>query len=161
MQGNAEKEIAQLTHLRDALFQSKQDYWAKQVDVQRQAAIAWQTWAKGNSSQAVDLMRNAVSMEESTYKHPAAPGQLLPARELLGDLLMVSNQPSLALAEYEEALRASPNRFNSLYGAARSAELAGVASKAAAYYRQLLDISKAADSDRKELRQAKLFLARK
>jgi tetratricopeptide (TPR) repeat protein len=155
---NAEGEIAQLTQLRDTLLRSKQDYWAKQVDIQREAALAWVSWAKGNNAQAIELMRSAVTLEESTYKHPAAPGQLLPARELLGDLLMARNLPDEALVEYEASLRANPNRFNSLYGAARSAEMTGMASKAAAHYRQLLDMSKAADGERKELRHAKLFL---
>jgi tetratricopeptide (TPR) repeat protein len=158
--GNVEKEVVQLTQIRDALLQAKQDYWAKQVDVQRLTAQAWLAWAKKDSSQAIELMRSAVAVEESTYKHPITPGQLLPARELLGDLLMATNQPSLALAEYEAALRTNPNRFNSLYGAARSAELAGISSKATAYYRQLLDISKAAEVERQEISHAKLFLAR-
>ena len=155
---NAEAEVAQLTQLRDTLLQSKQDYWAKQVDIQREAAFAWVSWAKGNGAQAIERMRSAVALEESTYKHPAAPGWLLPARELLGDLLMASDLPNQALVEYEASLRTNPNRFNSLYGAAHSAEVTGMASKAAAHYRQLLEISKTADGERTDLRHATLFL---
>ena len=157
--GEAEKEIAQITQIRDALVQSKQDYWAKQVEVQRQSAQAWLTWAAGDTAQAVEQMRSAAALEESTYKHPITPGQLLPARELMGDLLMAIGQPGPALAEYEVSLRSNPNRFNGIFGAARSAELAGFGSKAADYYRKLLDLGQTAESERKEIRQAKLFLS--
>jgi hypothetical protein len=155
---SAEAEVAQLTQLRDTLLKSKQDYWAKQVDIQRETALAWVSWAKGNGTQAIELMRGAVALEESTYKHPAAPGWLLPARELLGDLLMALRLPDRALIEYEASLRTNPKRFNGLYGAAQSAEATGVAGKAAAHYRELLDISKGADGERDELRRATLFL---
>ena len=158
---NADKEVMQLTQLRDTFLQSKQDYWAKQVDIQRAAALALVSWAKGDGAQAIELMRSAVTLEESTYKHPVAPGWLLPARELLADLLMASNLPDQALVEYEASLHANPNRFNSLYGAARSAEMTGMASKAAAYFRSLLDMSKAADAEREELRHARLFVTSK
>lgn len=156
---DAEEEVGKLTQIRDALLQAKQDYWAKQVDVQVQTAEAWLAWATGNAARALELMGAAVTLEESTYKHPITPGQLLPARELLGDLLMEVGQPRRALAEYETTLRLNPNRFNGLYGAARSAELSGMPDKAALYYRKLLDLCKAADGERQEVLQAKLFLS--
>ena len=156
-----EKEIARLAQNRDWLLQAKQDYWAKQVDIQRLTAEAWMAWAKGDSTKAVDTMRNAVDLEESTYKHPITPGQLIPARELLGDLLLEVGKPRDALTEYETSLRLNPNRFNGLYGAARAAELFGAADKAAQYFHQLLDISGAADVERQEVRHAKKFLSSK
>ena len=58
-----------------------------------------------------------------TGKHPVTPGPPLPARELLGDMLLEIGRPAEALAAYEASLREAPNRFNSLYGAARAAEL--------------------------------------
>jgi tetratricopeptide (TPR) repeat protein len=157
--GEAEKEIAEITRIRDALVQSKQDYWAKQVEVQRQSAQAWLAWAAGDTAQAVEQMRSAAVLEESTYKHPITPGQLLPARELMGDLLLAIGQPGPALAEYEASLRANPNRFNGIFGAARSAELAGFGSKAADYYRKLLELAQTAESERNQIRQARLFLS--
>ena len=156
---DGENDVEQLTQIRDALLQAKQDYWAKQVELQRQTAQAWLAWATGDTAQAMELMHSAVALEESTYKHPITPGQLLPARELMGDLLMQAGQPAQALAEYEASLRLNPNRFNGLYGAARAAELAGITGKAAMYYRQLLDICVAADGERQEIRHARVFLA--
>jgi hypothetical protein len=51
----------------------------------------------------------------------------------------------------------SPNRFNSLYGAARAAELAGEKTKAAFYYQKLIDIT-TADTKRAHLQSAKKFM---
>ena len=158
---NARKDIEKLTALRDALQKAKQDYWAKQVDIQRQQADAWLAHAEGNPEEALKRMRAAAELEDSTYKHPVTPGQLVPAHELLGDLLLELRQPAQALAEFEIALRVTPNRFNGIYGAARAAELAGDRDKAKDYYAQLLALSKNADGQRPELSQAKAFLASK
>jgi len=77
---------------------------------------------------------------------------------LLGDLLLEENQPGQALAAYEASLQFAPNRFNSLSGAGRAAELAGARSKAETYYRQLLIMCKNTESERPELHSAKSFL---
>src|SRR6266403_1005161 len=79
----------------------------------------------------------AISLEETT---PASlfPAPLLAGNEQLGDLLLEQNQPEQALAAYEASLQVAPNRFNSLSGAGRAAELAGARSKAETYYGQLL-----------------------
>jgi tetratricopeptide (TPR) repeat protein len=127
--------------------------------VQRETAQAWLAWAQGNSDEAVKLMRAAADLEDTTYKHPITPGQLLPARELLGDLLLEVNQPAQALVAYEASLKLTPNRFNGIYGAAQAAELSGDRTKAAAYYKQLLAACEKADTDRQEVQRARLFLA--
>jgi len=54
-----------------------------------------------------------------------------------------------------------PNRFNSLYGAGRAAELAGNSEKAKSYYSKLVQLSTKADSDRPGIKQAKMSLAKK
>jgi tetratricopeptide (TPR) repeat protein len=77
---------------------------------------------------------------------------------LLGDLLLQIERPMEALAEYETALKRSPNRFNSLYGAGRAAELAGQKKKAASYYQKLLKISAQADTERPTQQHARRFL---
>ena len=88
------------------------------------------------------------------------PGPIVPARELLGELLLDLQQPAQALVEFEAALRSSPNRFNSLYGVARSAELSGDRDKARGRYAQLVALCEKADTERPELQRAKAFLAR-
>jgi tetratricopeptide (TPR) repeat protein len=155
----AQKDIDKLAEIRDALSTAKQDYWAKQVEIQRQTAVAWVTLAKGENKEAVKLMRAAADLEDSTYKNPVMPAYILPARELLGDMLLELYQPALALTEYETSLRAVPNRFNGLYGAARAAQSSRDQQKAKQYYTELLRISSKADSDRPELKRAQAYLA--
>jgi Tfp pilus assembly protein PilF len=79
----------------------------------------------------------------------------------LGDLLLEQHQPALALKEYETSLESTPNRLRGLYGAAKAAEGAGQPEKAASYFRKLAELTKDADTDRMEIREAKAFLARK
>ena len=54
----------------------------------------------------------------------------LPAREMLGDMLMELKRPKEALVEYKVALMLSPNRLNGLYGAGRAAETLGMKKEA-------------------------------
>ena len=96
--------------------------WTNQVESARLAAAAWLAYAEGQKDEAVKMARAAAQLEEKTGKHPVTPGAPLPARELLGDMLLEMGQPAEALAAYEASLREAPNRFNSLYGAARAAE---------------------------------------
>lgn len=156
---DAEKEIAQLSRTHDELLKAKQDYWAKQVDIQQHMAAAWLAWAQGDAAKAIETMRAAVDLEASTYKHPITPGQLVPAHELMGDLLLEVGKPQTALAEYEASLQLNPRRFNSLYGAARAAEASGQRDKAVQYFRDLLNSAANADGDRQEVQTARKFLS--
>jgi tetratricopeptide (TPR) repeat protein len=133
-------------------------YWAKQVEIQRLSAIAWLTYQEGEKEKALNLMRLAAGMEATTEKHPVTPGEILPSRELLADMLLDMGLYQEALTEYEAALVRSANRFNSLYGAGRAAELADNKEKAVWYYKKLVEIT-SADSKRERLQQAKAFLA--
>ena len=58
----------------------------------------------------------------------------IPAREMLADILLGSNHPREALAEYERSMTIDPNRFNGLYGAARAAQASNQSAKAEKYY---------------------------
>ncbi|MEN8232097.1 MAG: hypothetical protein ABFR35_05395 [Thermodesulfobacteriota bacterium] len=133
-------------------------YWGKQVEIQRISATALLKYHEGKNVEALYLMRQAAGLESNTTKHPVTPGEILPARELLGDMLLDLGHYKEAVAEYEAALDRSANRFNSLYGAARAAELDGDKYKAALYYKKLVDTA-SEDSKRERLLQAKAFLA--
>jgi tetratricopeptide (TPR) repeat protein len=85
----------------------------------------------------------------------------LPAREMLADMLAEMNRPRQALAEYEKSLKTDPNRFNALYGAARSAEILQQSETAARYYAQLLKNCEGVTSERPELSHAKKLSAKK
>ena len=100
-------------------------------------------------------------MEDATEKHIVTPGHLLPAREMLGDLLLELGQAAQALKEFEASGEKEPNRFRGLYGAARAAELSGDRVKAQTYYQRLLAIAEKADGTRPELRQARTYMVQK
>jgi tetratricopeptide (TPR) repeat protein len=132
--------------------------WAGHVESMRLAAAAWLARANGRDDEALELGRSAADLDEKTGKHPVTPGSVLPPRELLGDMLLETNRPAEALAEYEAALRQAPRRFNSLYGAARAAERAGKADRAAKLYRELVEMT-AEGARRPELRDARRFVS--
>ncbi|MGH9863416.1 MAG: hypothetical protein ACRD35_08335 [Candidatus Acidiferrales bacterium] len=150
-----------LAALRETLKQARENYWAEQVEIQRREVAAWATHLEGRTDEALALLRSAADREDLLGKHPVTPGAPLPARELLGDLLLDAKQPAQALAEYEAVLQAAPNRLNSLYGAARAAELAQNPERAKKYYSALLQLCDQADGERAELDLARQFLARK
>lgn len=133
-------------------------YWAKQIEIQRLSAKAWLTYEQGKQEEALDVMRSAAELEASTEKHPVTPGEVLPARELLADMLLEMGRYEEAHTEYEAALLRNPNRFNSLYGAGRAAELGGDKGKAALYYGKLIEMTANRGTERVKLQQAKKFL---
>ncbi|MGA7637642.1 MAG: tetratricopeptide repeat protein [Candidatus Acidiferrales bacterium] len=80
------------------------------------------------------------------------------AREMLANLLLELNRPSEAPSEYQAALALTPNRFDALYGAARSAAKAGKPDDAAAYYAQIQKNCQDSSSDLLKLAEAGEFL---
>ncbi len=132
--------------------------WAGQVESMRLEAAAWVALAEGKKEEALASARAAADLEDRTGKHPVTPGGVLPARELLADMLRETGRPAEALAEYEASLREAPNRWNGLFGAARSAELAGDSGKARQFYAKLLENSGGRQPDREEIKQARNFL---
>jgi hypothetical protein len=159
-QASAEHEIARLRSLEDKLIATKDKYWADQVEVQRLAASGVAKRAQGNDAEAVRLVRAAADLEAGMDKHPVTPAAILPARELLADLLLELDRPAEALAEYERSLAAEPKRFRSLFGAAQAAVRMETAAKARGYYTELVVQCDKADTERPELAQAKAFLAK-
>ncbi len=155
----ARGEIEKLAAIRRGLPKVEGEYdWGSQVEIQKLSATAWAEHAQGNDVSALHSMRAAAELEDGTEKHPVTPGPVLPAREMLGELLLELNRPELAFVEFEAVLRRSPRRFNATYGAARAAELSGYKNKAAKGYRELLDLGAHADTERLELQNARSFL---
>jgi hypothetical protein len=96
-------------------------------------------------------------MEGATEKSPVSPGSIAPAPEMLGDMLLLAKQPKLALVAYESALKSAPGRLRAEYGAAVSAQEAGLRPAAEQHYRRLLTNCSHADSGLPELAQANRF----
>ena len=84
----------------------------------------------------------------------------MPARELLGELLLEQKQPAAALKEFEASQVREPNRFRNYAGSAMAAEAMGDKKKAAEYYAKLLELSNNGDGKRPELTRAKAYVAR-
>jgi hypothetical protein len=157
----ARKDVARLHSLQEAMIAAKIGYWASQADFQIKTVNAWVALAEKRHEEAVQLMRAAAELEEASDKHPVTPGNIVPSRELLAEMLIALNQPGQALAEFERSLKRDPNRFRAIYGAARAAAAAGNRTAAKDYYLQLQALTAARDSDRPELVQARQFLENK
>ena len=151
----AAADIERLAALRDALKTMQDAYWTEQVDIQRQIAVAWVTFAEGDRARGIELLRAAAVAEDGTDKSAISPGPLAPARELLGYMLLEANRPADALVEFEATIKKEPNRFLGLYGGARAAELSGQRARAVALYKQLLQVAGESTSDRAELKHAR------
>jgi tetratricopeptide (TPR) repeat protein len=156
----AERDVQQLASLRDSLKAAKNNYWATEVEVNRLGAAAWIALAQGKKDEALSLMRAAADTEDKSEKHIVTPGRILPARELLGDMLLELKQPALALKEFEASQVREPNRFRGLYGAAQAAAQSGDVAKAKTYYAKLMEVAKGGDP-RPELTRARTFLAQR
>ena len=152
---SAAADIEKLSSLRDALRTAKDGYWAEQVDIERQIAVAWVAFAEGKKDEAVSLMRAAADQEDRTDKAAISPGPIAPARELLGEMLLDAGSAKDALVAFEATMKKEPNRFRGAYGAARAAEALGDTQRAARYYKQVVTIAKDSDSQRPELKRAR------
>ncbi len=156
----ARKDAEQLEILHKALLAAKNSYWATEVEVQRLAAAGWIELGEGHSDAALQAMRAAADLEDRNEKHIVTPARIVPARELLGEMLLELKQPAQALKEFEASQQREPNRFRGYLGAARAAEMMGDRSKAAASYRSLVLLAKDADTERPELANARTLAQR-
>jgi hypothetical protein len=156
----AEKDLARLATIVAALKAAKNDYWATEVEVQRLGVAAWIAFAQGKRDEALRLMRASADMEDASEKSAVSPGRILPARELLGDMLLEGGHPAEALAAYEASLVGDPKRLRSFHGAALAAVAAGSPDKARYYYGRMVEMADAS-STRPELIKARAYLAAK
>lgn len=147
----ARRDVLRLQALQDVLGETGNAYWAAQTAFQRQTVEAWIALAEGRRDEALQGMRAAAEAEEASDKHPVTPGNVVPSRQLLAEMLVELKQPANALLEYERSLQRDPNRYRSLYGAARSAQAAGRPELAREFFTKLWAITASRDSDRPEL----------
>jgi tetratricopeptide (TPR) repeat protein len=132
-------------------------YWGNQIELQRREVAAWITEKRGHPADAIAMMRSATELEESMDKDAITPGAVIPAREMLAQMLALENRPAESLAEYEAVLKIAPKRFNAVYGAARAADAAGNTTAASRYFQQLTEF--AVGVERPELAAARKNMA--
>ncbi len=154
----ARAAIRSLESLRDTLLRTGDNYSADQVTIQMEAVTAWITLADGDKATALRQMRAAADHEDATDKAAVTPGAIVPARELLGEMLLQVKEPNLAFEAFVDVLRVSPERFGALHGAALSARDAGLDTKAEFYYRKLRKNCQQGDPTLPEILDATSFL---
>jgi tetratricopeptide (TPR) repeat protein len=158
--GAARAEAAKLGEIEQKIVVPPGTYdWKTQVGIERRIAEAWLAQAEGRGEEAARLMRAAADLDDATEKHPVTPGAILPAREQLGELLLILGRPAEALSDYEASLKRAPRRLAGRYGAARAAKLAGETAKAQAYYAELAGLTKNGEASRAEVKEARSFAA--
>lgn len=155
----AQAELERLQALHATLVEANNGYWAGQAEIQAKMVEAWIALDAGQPDAAVALAQEATALEDLTEKHPVSPGQIKPAYELLGELLLELDRPDEALTAFETLLVDDPHRFRGIYGAAHAAELAGDMTKADSYYSDLVELAANTESERPEIAAAETFLA--
>jgi len=155
----AQEAMAQLVAARDLLREKKDAYWSEQVDIQLRIVTAWTQLAVGQQEAALKTMSAAADAEDETEKHPVTPGQLTPARELYGAMLLQVGKPTEALAAYEATMRKEPNRLDATIGAGNSAAAAGDNVKARKYFTAAALLASDASVDRPEVTKARAFVS--
>jgi tetratricopeptide (TPR) repeat protein len=155
----AEGDLSRLRTAEAAMAAAHDAYWVTEIQVQELVSQAWISQARGDRDIALQFMREAVDKEASSEKSSVSPGRLIPARELLGDMLLQDGRAVEALAAYEASQKQDPKRFRTLWGAGQAAEATGDTDKARRYYTQLTDMAGAGEP-RPELVAARAWLAK-
>ena len=150
----AKADLARYDALIGQIKKGKDAYMAEDTGsrIERGEVMGWVAFAEGKQDEALKNMRAAADLQDKVGQ-----GEVdIPAREMLADMLLESNQPQQALREYETALKESPNRLNGLYNAGRAAEAAGDKTMAQQYYAALLkSTGNGAQSERPEFAHAR------
>ena len=151
----AREQQSRLIALRDAAKELKLAYWVEQLDIQAALVEALAQCAEGKKDDCLKGLKVAATREDGTEKHVVVPGPLLPAREVLADMLLDQGKFAEALTEYEAVMKKEPNRFRAIAGAMAAARGVGDQTKARAFAAELLKLAGEADSQRASLQQAK------
>ena len=154
----AKADLARYDALVSEIRKGKNAYEAEGTGskIERSEILGWVAFAEGKQDDALKNMREAADLQDKVGQ-----GEVdIPAREMLADMLLELQKPREALAEYEVALKLSPNRFNGLYHAGMAAEAVGDKAKAQQYYATLLkSTGNGAQSARQELAHVKSYVA--
>lgn len=155
----ARAEIAHLDEIEAKLTAAKNDYWAEQTRIQKQAAAAWVMFAEGQRDAAIAAMRQAADLDDASEKNVSMENKLVPTRALLGELYLAAGMNKEALVEFEASLKVVPNRFRTVAGAAAAARGIGSVEAAKRYYQALTSLSASGDQGRPEIAEARAYLA--
>jgi hypothetical protein len=155
----ARAELGYLDETEAKLIAAKDEYWAGQTRIQKEAAAAWLTFAEGKREAAIAAMKMAAERDDASEKNVAMENKVVPIRALLGELYLVAQMPKEALAEFAASQKTVPNRFRTIAGTATAARAVGSVEEAKRYYRALAGLVVNGDGQRPELAEAKAYLA--
>jgi tetratricopeptide (TPR) repeat protein len=97
----------------------------KGVRVMHKELAALIAQAKGQTDQAIALLKAAADLEETMRAPNGAADPIKPSHELLGEVLLQAGKANEAAAAFEVSLLRMPNRARSLMGAIKAHAAAG------------------------------------
>ena len=103
----------------------------KNVRIMHKELSALIAQAKGQNDQAIALLKEATTIEESMRPPNGAADPVKPSHELLGEVLLQAGKAKEAAEAFDACLLLMPNRARSLMGAAKAHAAAGNKEKAA------------------------------
>lgn len=144
----ARGERGRLAEIERGLDDAGETYWARVVEAQGLAVEGWILSADRRFDEAVDRMSAAAELEERVEKHPVTPGPILPAREMLGEILLEAGRNAEALEAFQRVLDREPNRGRATYYAGRAARALGDEEEADRYVRAYRELTARGDGTR-------------
>jgi tetratricopeptide (TPR) repeat protein len=130
---------------------------ARSAQVMHREVSALIRLARGQKDEAVTLLQEAVTIEETMRPPNGAADPVKPSHELLGEVLLEIGKPAEAAKAFDTCLLRMPNRARSLLGSARAHAAAGDRQTAAQRFSTLQEIWKG-QSDLPGFREAQRFL---
>ncbi len=141
-----------------AMEPNQQPFAAQIIAMQAKEAAASAAAAAGDRRKALDFMNDAIGIENSIDSLSQPPYPIVPANELLGDMLLAMHEPADAEAHYLAALKRTPGRPMSIYGIAQAAQQLGDKPTATKYFSSFLALWKQADPGLPQVAAARQFL---
>ena len=121
------------------------------LGIKRDELIGWQAFAEDHPEAAVAAMRRAADQQDKLGQDEVD----IPAREMLGDLLLLEHKPAEALAEYRVALKVEPQSSQRLAERGKCRRAGRTSDQARPFYgAAVLQTDSGANSARPELAHA-------
>jgi hypothetical protein len=114
-------EISELRAYEQQVDHTGNAYWSLQIRILREEVLAWSAQANRKPQAAESQLRAAADEEDDMEKLPVTPGPIVPAREQLGQLLLVQHQPARAVTAFKASLANAPGRKGASDGLAQAA----------------------------------------
>jgi tetratricopeptide (TPR) repeat protein len=129
------------------------------IAIMEREVAALMALASGRGAEAVDILTAATRAELALPAPLGLPIPVIPAPELLGEVLLELDRPAEARQAFAQALARNANRTRSVLGSARAAARLGQRDLARTHYANVLANYEHADSVLPEITEARTALA--